>query len=120
MPSWTPIPAGKRHLAQHKKWRENPQLTIFPTHSSPHLPNNKRSLVPGASSSSSLDISRMCKVYNEYETCNMQREGPAGRAGFELMFIDWKPPPPISDRLSNVLPPSIEKLNALRKRLALN
>ncbi len=64
----------------------------------------KRSLVPGASSSSSLDGSRMCKVYDEYEICNMQREGPAGWAGFESMFIDWKPPPPIPDWLSDVLP----------------
>ena len=32
------------------------------------------------------------------------------------MFIDWKKnPPPIPDQLSNVLPPSIEKLHALGK-----
>ncbi len=45
----------------------------------------------------------------------MQREGPAGQAGFESMFIDWKPPPPIPDWLSDVVPPSIEKLYALGK-----
>jgi hypothetical protein len=103
MPPRTPIPAEKRHLAQHKKGGENPQLTILPAHSSPHLLNNERSLVPGASSSSLLDNSRVCKVYNEYKICSMQREGPVGWAGFESMFIDWKPPPPILDRLSNVL-----------------
>jgi hypothetical protein len=42
------------------------------------------------------------------------------KAGLESMFIDWKPPPPIPDQLSDVLPPSIEKLNALGKRLAIN
>jgi hypothetical protein len=57
----------------------------------------------------------MCKVYNEYETCTLQREGPVGWAGFESMCIDWKPSPPILDQLSNVLPPSIEKLHALGK-----
>ena len=55
-------------------------LTILPASSSPHLPNNERSLVPGASSSSSLVYTRLCKIYNY-----MQREGPAGRAGFESM-----------------------------------
>jgi hypothetical protein len=51
----------------------------------------KRSSVPGAqASSSSVDDSRLCKIYNEYETCNMRREGPVGRAGFESMFIDRK------------------------------
>ncbi len=102
MPSRTPIPAGKRHLAQHKKG--NPPLTILPAHSSPHLPNNERSSVPGASSSSLLDNSMMCKVYNEYEICNIQRVGLAGRAGFESMFIDWNPPSPIPDWLSDMLP----------------
>ena len=33
---------------------------------------NKRSLVPGASSSSSLNDSRSHKIYNEYEICNIQ------------------------------------------------
>jgi hypothetical protein len=61
-------------------------------------------LGPGPLSLSLLNDSRMCKVYNKYKICNMQREGPAGRAGFESMFIDWNPPPPILDWLSNVLP----------------
>ncbi len=65
---------------------------------------HKKSSVPGALSLSPLDNSRMCKVYNEYKICNVQREGPAGWAGFESMFIDWKPPPLIPDRLSDVLP----------------
>ena len=43
-----------------------------------------------SSSSSSVDDSRLCKIYNEYETCNMRREGPVGQAGFESMFVDWK------------------------------
>jgi hypothetical protein len=34
----------------------------------------------------------------------MQREGPARWAGLESMFIDWKPPTPILDWLSDVLP----------------
>ena len=50
----------------------------------------ERSLVPGALSSSSLDDSRLYKIYNEYEICNMQRDGPDGWAGFKSMFIDWK------------------------------
>jgi hypothetical protein len=57
----------------------------------------------------------MHKICNEYEICNMQREGPAGRAGFESMFIDWTPPPLIPDWLSNVLPPSIKKLHVLKR-----
>ena len=37
-------------------------------------------------------------------------------AGFESMYIDCKKTlPPIPDRLSDVLPPSIEKLHALGK-----
>ena len=47
-------------------------LTILLAHSSPHLPKNERSLVPGASSLLSLDDSRLCKIYSEYEICNMQ------------------------------------------------
>ncbi len=54
----------------------------------------ERSSVPGAPSSSLLDDSRLYKIYNEYETCNMQRDGPAGWAGFESMFLDWKTPSP--------------------------
>ena len=50
----------------------------------------ERSLVPGTLSSSSLDDSRLYKIYNEYEICNMQRDGPDGWAGFKSMFIDWK------------------------------
>ncbi len=41
-----------------------------------------------------LDDSRLYKIYNKYEICNMQRDGPAGWAGFESMFIDWKTPSP--------------------------
>ena len=57
----------KGERAQHKKrgWR----LTILPVNSSPHLPNNERSSVPGASSSLSLDNSRLCKINGEYEIC---------------------------------------------------
>jgi hypothetical protein len=95
---------GKRHLAQHERGGGNPPLTILPAHSSPHLPNNKRSLVPGALSSSSHNNSRMSKLYNECAICNMQRKGFAGRAGFESMFIDRKPPPPIPDHLFDLLP----------------
>jgi len=32
----------------------------------------ERSSVPGALSSSSLDDSRLCKIYSEFEICNMQ------------------------------------------------
>jgi hypothetical protein len=46
----------------------------------------------------------------------MQWVGLARWVGLESMFIDWKPPPLIPDRLSNVLPLSIEKLYALGKR----
>jgi hypothetical protein len=49
------------------------------------------------------------------QNMKIQREGPAGWAGFESMFIDWKPPPPILNRLSDVLLPSIEKLHAFGK-----
>ncbi len=63
----------------------------------------------------SLDDSRMCKLYNEYKICNMQREDPARWAGFKSMFIDWKLPPLILDWLADVLPPSIEKLHAFGK-----
>ena len=63
----------------------------------------ERSLAPEALSSSSLNDSWLYKIYNEYKICNMQREGPASQAGFESMFIDWESPPPIPDRLSDVL-----------------
>ncbi len=90
-------------------------LTISPAHSSPHLPNNKRSLVPGASSSSSLDNSRLCKIYIEYEICNMQYAICRGSVlsdglGLNQCLLIGKNPPLIPDRLSNALPPSIEKL----------
>jgi hypothetical protein len=58
------------------------------------IQTRKRSLVPGAPSLLLLDDSRLYKIYNEYEICNMQRDGPAGWAGFESMFIDWKTPSP--------------------------
>ena len=57
-----------------------------------------------------LNDRRLCKkckiICNEYEIFNMQREGSVSvrLAGFESMFIDWKPPPPIPDWLFNVLP----------------
>jgi hypothetical protein len=56
--------------------------------------NLRKKFILGAPSSLSLDDSRLYKIYNEYEICNMQRDGPAGRAGFESMFIDWKTPSP--------------------------
>jgi len=75
------------------------QLTILPASSSPHLPNNERSLVPGASSSSSLVDNRLCKIYNEYEICKMQYAICKGRVlpdrlGLNQCFIDWKTPSP--------------------------
>ncbi len=57
----------KRHLAQHKNRGEDPPLTISPPHSSPHLPNNKIRLVPGASSLMWLEEIRLGKIYNGYK-----------------------------------------------------
>ena len=72
MPSQTPILFGKGKEPNTKKGgRVIPPcpLTISPVHSSPHLPNNERSLVPGALSLLSLDDRRLCKIYSEYEIC---------------------------------------------------
>jgi len=43
----------------------------------------ERSSVPGASSSSSLVNTRLCKVYNEYKICKMQyAKGGSCRTGW--------------------------------------
>jgi len=57
-----------------------------------------------SSSSSSLDDSRLCKIYNEYETCNMQREVLPDWLCLNQCLLIGKPPPPIPDQLSDVLP----------------
>ena len=74
-------------------------LTILPASSSPHLPDNERSSVQGASSSSSLVDTRLCKIYNEYEICKMQYAICKGRVlpdglGLNQCLIDWKTPSP--------------------------
>ena len=51
--------------------------------------------------------SRLCKIYNEYEICKMQYvKGGSCRTGWVWInvLLIGKPPPPIPDRLSDVLP----------------
>ncbi len=56
----------------------------------------KRSSVPGASSSLLLADSRLCKIYNEYETCKMQYvRGGSCRTGWVWINVYW---------LENLLP----------------
>jgi hypothetical protein len=60
----------------------------------------------------------MCKIYNEYEICKMQYvKGGSCRTGWVLInvLLIGKPPPPIPDRLSDVVPPSIEKTSCTWK-----
>ena len=56
----------------------------------------ERSLVPGASSLLMLADSRLCKIYNEYETCKMQYvRGGSCRTGWVWINVYW---------LENLLP----------------
>ena len=50
----------------------------------------EKSLVPGASSSSLLNNSRLCKIYSEYEECNMQYvKGGSCRSGWVWINVHW-------------------------------
>ena len=90
---------GKRQLSQHKNRGE--------------IPHSQFCLL------TPLLISQTMKEvwYQELWACPCSTtvDFVIRQAGFESMFIDWKPPPPIPDWLSNVLPSLIEKLHALGK-----
>ena len=71
MPSQAPIHTRKGAFGRTKK--KGGGTTILPAHSSPNLPNNKRSLVPGASSLCHLTTvdSKKYIMNMKYATCNM-------------------------------------------------
>ncbi len=69
--------------------------------SSPQLPNNKRSLVPGASCPSHFNDCRCRYVKVLYEICIKRCKGRSCRTGWvwtDCLITSWKPPPPIPDQ----------------------
>jgi hypothetical protein len=76
-------------------------------------------LVPGALSSSSLNNSRLCKIYNKYEDAICKKGRVLlDRLGLNQWFVDWKNPPPIPDQLSNVLHQQLKNIMHLEKGMA--